>query len=478
MIFNSFEFLLFFPFVIFIYFLISHRYRWIFLLAASLFFYMYWNPIYILLIFVSTFVDYMAGLLIFKNRKQKKKYLFLIVSLGLNLSILIGFKYFNFIVDNINLGFEILKIHKQFNVVDILLPVGISFYTFQAMSYTIDVYRGNVIPERNFARFELYVTFFPQLVAGPIERADRLMRQLKAKSTFSSQRLSDGLKLMLWGFFQKVVIADNLSIFVTEVYSKPTFYFGWDIILATFFFAIQIYCDFAGYTNIAIGAANILGVNLMKNFKQPYYATSIRNFWKRWHISLSTWFKDYFYLTFGGNQNKGLKWTIIIFATFLISGFWHGANWTFVIWGAIHGLFYLFENLLKIFAKKYISNYKTFLNNKLIIILRTLTTFFIVCFSWIFFRASNINDAFILIKNSLKINTIIPHFSFDRKGLTICFIVILLLFIVDKIELKTEIVKFISQRKPIIKWSVYYAILLMLIGLGNWGLNQFIYFQF
>jgi len=478
MIFNSFEFLLFFPFVIFIYFLISHKYRWIFLLAASLFFYMYWNPIYILLIFISTLVDYLAGLLIFKNRKQKSKYLFLVISLTLNLLILIGFKYFNFIIDNLNLSFEILNIDTKFKFHEILLPVGISFYTFQSMSYTIDVYRGNIIPERNLARFELYVTFFPQLVAGPIERAESLMKQLKSKADFSAKRLSEGLKMMLWGFFQKVVIADNLSGFVTEVYNNPNGYFGWDIILIILFFAIQIYCDFAGYTNIAIGTAHILGIKLMKNFEQPYFAISIRDFWKRWHISLSTWFRDYFYISLGGNKNRGIKWILVIFSTFLISGFWHGANWTFLIWGGIHGLFYLTETFLKKIINIYFIKYKNLFYNRITMLFRIIFTFFVVCFAWIFFRAANIQTAFILIKNSFKINSIIPHFSFDKRGLLVCFFVISILFIVDLIEQKRSLIEFISFRKPIVRWIVYYIMLLMLIGLGNWGLNEFIYFQF
>ncbi len=478
MIFNSFEFLIFLPVVLFVYFAMRYRYRWAFLLAVSYFFYMYWSPKYIILVIISSLIDYFAALLIFKNRRQKHKFIYLIVSIVANLSLLVTFKYANFFVENVNMAFNFFNINNSFSYLEFILPVGISFYTFQTMSYTIDVYRKKIVPEKHLGYFALYVTFFPQLVAGPIERADKLLSQLKQKVQFSVERLSYGLQLILYGFFQKVVIADNLSLFVNEVFKNPTNYFGWDIILAVFFFAFQIYCDFAGYTNIAIGTAHILGVKLMKNFKQPYFSHSIRSFWKNWHISLSTWFRDYLYLSLGGNRGNFARWIFAVIFTFLISGFWHGARWTFIVWGIIHATFYLFEYLIKFVVKKYFSSFFKLFTNKIAYLFRTIFTFVIVCFAWIFFRAQTIEDAFVLIKNSLHLNSLIPSFSFDNKGIVLCFSLISLLLIIDKIERKEDIINFIQRKNTFIRFIIYYFFILALIGIGNWGLNEFIYFQF
>jgi D-alanyl-lipoteichoic acid acyltransferase DltB (MBOAT superfamily) len=346
------------------------------------------------------------------------------------------------------------------------------------MSYTIDIYRRKTTPERNFARFELYVLFFPQLVAGPIERTNSLLPQVNRPNYFNADRLGYGLKLMVVGFFTKIVIADNLSLIVTEVYSKPQSYFGWDIILATFFFAIQIYCDFVGYTNIARGAAHILGVDLMRNFQQPYFAVSIRDFWKRWHISLSTWFRDYLYLSLGGKRVIKWKWYYNILITFIISGFWHGANWTFIIWGAIHGLVYLVETVFRNYFKKNTNIIESINSKPLFLFSRIFVTFVIVCFSWIFFRSENVKDALILIQNIFQFKTILPVFSFDKKLLVVSFVMIFILFLIDKIETKVDIVHFVSQKNLVFRWSVYYIFILIIIGFGNWGLNEFIYFQF
>ena len=442
---------------------------------------MWWNPVYILLIIASTLTDFFIAKKIFITTKKSRRKTYLVISIIVNLLILFSFKYADFFFENIKFLLNIansqqIAANNQLSELKILLPIGISFYTFQTVSYTIDVYRNKIKPERNIGKFALYVSFFPQLVAGPIERASRLLPQFNIVQKLDAKKLSYGLKLMFWGFFQKIVIADNLKNFVEIVYDNPTHYQGISIVLATLFFAVQIYCDFAGYTNIAIGAAHILGIKLIHNFKRPYFATSFRDFWQRWHISLSTWFKDYLYISLGGNRVVKWKWFFIILFTFIVSGFWHGANWTFIIWGGIHGLLYLSENILKkkVFTK--IKTYDKIKNNKFVKLLRIGVVFVFVVFAWLFFRADNLNDAIILLKNVTILNFSIP---FDRKGLLIAFILIALLFIVNIIEeRKINIVAYISSKPLLIRWCVYYIMLLILIGLGNWGLNEFIYFQF
>lgn len=478
MIFNSFEFLIFFPIVFILYFTFPLKYRWTVLLFASCFFYMYWKPEYIILLLISSLTDFFCGFFIFKNRNNKRrKKRFLFVSIIINLTILLSFKYFNFISENINWGLTYLEIQQQFPTLNLILPIGISFYTFQTMSYTIDIYKRDLLPERNFATFLLYVSFFPQLVAGPIERANRLIPQLKTPKTFDIDKFNYGLKLIVLGFFMKIVVADNLALIVNSVYSNPEYYKSWDLLLATFFFAFQIYCDFAGYTNIARGAAYIFGIELIKNFQQPYFAVSVRDFWKKWHISLSTWFRDYLYLSLGGSKVVKWKWYYNIVIVFIVSGLWHGANWTFIIWGAIHGFFYLFEHNLKRFFKK--KNILIAVNkNKIILFFRIIITFSIVSFSWIFFRSENINDAIFIINNIFKINSLIPTFTFDKKLLAICFAAIFILLIIDLISTKEDFIFFVSKQKTIFRWLVYYISVLMIIGFGNWGLNEFIYFQF
>ena len=437
---------------------------------------MWWNPLYIILIILSTITDFIVAKKIFNSEKKSNKKIFLIISIFVNILILISFKYVNFITENINLGIEIFSLQQKIPELDILLPVGISFYTFQTLSYTIDVYRNKIKPEKHIGKFALYVSFFPQLVAGPIERASRLIPQFNIKQKFDTNRLSYGLKLMFWGFFQKIVIADNLKSIVEIVYENPEQYQGVSIVIATVFFAFQIYCDFAGYTNIAIGAAHIFGIKLIPNFKRPYFASSFRNFWQRWHISLSTWFKDYVYISLGGNKVVKWKWFYIILITFLISGLWHGANWTFIIWGAIHGFLYLFESVLKNQLEKSPKLYSKLIKNKYIKFLRIIIVFSFVLFSWVFFRAENLHDVIILVKNSFKINFNIP---FDHKTLFIAFLLISFLFVVNLIEEKQQrIINFISSKPKIVRWSIYYIMLLILIGIGNWGLNEFIYFQF
>src|SRR6266550_1833630 len=345
MLFNSFLFLLFFLIVVPLHFLVPQRRRWMLLLAASCYFYMAFIPAYILILFLSIAIDYVAGLLIERARDPRRRKACLALSIVANVTLLGVFKYYNFF--NYNLGWLANWMGLPYAVpaLSIILPIGLSFHTFQAMSYTFEVYYGRQKAERHLGIYALYVMFFPQLVAGPIERPQNLIHQFYEKHYVDYVRVSEGLKRMAWGLFMKVVIADRLARYVNLVYKSPNSYEGLTLVVATFFFALQIYCDFAGYSHIAIGAAEVMGFKLMRNFNRPYLSRSISEFWARWHISLSTWFRDYVYIPLGGNRVSTPRWYYNLFITFLLSGLWHGANWTFVIWGALNG-FYLTSSLV------------------------------------------------------------------------------------------------------------------------------------
>jgi alginate O-acetyltransferase complex protein AlgI len=404
MLFNSIQFLFFFPLVVILYFTIPDKYRWIFLLAASYYFYMCWKAEYIILIVFSTIIDYYAGIMMEKSETIFRRRKFLLLSLLSNLGLLFTFKYFNFFNSSIQSLLNSINIFYDSPTFNLLLPVGISFYTFQTLSYSIDVYRGERKAEHHLGYFALYVSFFPQLVAGPIERSTRLLPQFFEKKEFDSQRVSDGLKLMLWGFFKKVVIADRLAILVNQVYNNAESYEGFPLLLATYFFAFQIYCDFSGYSDIAIGAAQVMGFKLMDNFNRPYYAKSISEFWKRWHISLSTWFRDYLYIPLGGNRVVKWRWYTNLFLTFLISGLWHGANWTFVIWGSIHGFYLMFAIWTKDIVKKIYGFLGLDKGTKRRKIIDVFITFHLVLFAWVFFRANSFNDAIYILTNMFPLN--------------------------------------------------------------------------
>ncbi|HLP50774.1 MAG TPA: MBOAT family O-acyltransferase, partial [Chitinophagales bacterium] len=314
------------------------------LLAASCFFYMFFKPVYILILFFTIIIDYYAGILIAEASGPRRKF-YLSWSLVANIAVLAIFKYFNFINGNIEVLLQSFGVENPIPYLQILLPIGLSFHTFQAMSYTIEVYRGNQKAERNFITYALYVMYYPQLVAGPIERPQNVLHQFYEKHDFNHDRVVSGLKQMMWGFVKKMVVADRLAIFVNVVFSEPSQYHGITVIWAIIFFTFQIYCDFSGYSDIALGASRIMGIELMVNFNVPYISTSIKEFWSRWHISLSTWFRDYFYISIGGNRVSKPRWYFNVFAVFLVSGLWHGANWTFVIWGALHGTYQVFGHL-------------------------------------------------------------------------------------------------------------------------------------
>ena len=338
MLFNTIDFAIFLPVVVIIYYLLPHKFRWILLLAASYFFYMSWRVEYILLIVASTLVDYFSGIRMEKLPDRKSRLPWLLLSLGVNLGLLFFFKYANFATGNLNLLFQKVGLSNEIPMMKLLLPVGISFYTFQTLSYSIEVYFGRQKAEKHLGYFALYVSFFPQLVAGPIERYSRLAPQFRIKQHINYDNLSRGLRLILYGLFIKMVIADNISGIVDLVYAAPENFASLDILKGIFLYSFQIYSDFYGYSTIAIGSALLLGIRIMDNFKSPYLAKNISEFWQRWHISISTWFRDYLYFPLGGNRVSKQRWVLNILLVFLISGLWHGANWTFLIWGLLFGL--------------------------------------------------------------------------------------------------------------------------------------------
>ncbi|MEM9299072.1 MAG: MBOAT family O-acyltransferase, partial [Bacteroidota bacterium] len=354
---------------------------------------MSWNPIYILLIVFSTLVDYVVAIKMdsTNNKTLRKSLLFL--SLLSNLGLLFTFKYFNFfnkIIEDILLpfGYEYSP-----SVLTVLLPVGISFYTFQTLSYTIDVFLKKQRAQYHFGKFALFVSFFPQLVAGPIERSTQLLPQFDKTFDFDYKRITSGLKQMFWGLFKKIVIADRVAVIVNQVFNNATDYEGFSLVVGTIFFSFQIYCDFSGYSDIAIGCARVFGFNLMTNFNKPYYAKSISEFWQRWHISLSTWFRDYVYIPLGGNRTMKWRWYFNLFITFFISGIWHGANWTFIIWGAIHGVYLILAIVFRPIVNTLYNKLSLDASSLSVKVWQATSTYFLVCLAWIFFRANSVSDA-------------------------------------------------------------------------------------
>ena len=403
MLFNSIDFLLFFPLVTALYFLLPHGARWVWLLLASYYFYMCWNARYALLIALSTLITYASGLLIHRSGEQKKiKKLWVFLSFASNLAILFFFKYFDFFLDNLSAVLALGGIVLRRPGFDVVLPVGISFYTFQALSYTVDVYRREVEPEKNPFRYALFVSFFPQLVAGPIERSKNLLGQLYERHSFDPDRVREGLLLMLWGMFEKIVVADRLAMLVDHVYDNYAELPGAAIVVATVFFAFQIYSDFAGYSHIAIGAAQVMGFTLMENFRRTYLARSAADFWRRWHISLSTWFRDYLYIPLGGNRKgRGRKY-INTMVTFLVSGLWHGASWSFVVWGGLNGAYQVLGEMLSPVREGVCRVLRVNRKGLLWRGGQTVFTFCLIDFAWLFFRAPSFSAARGMLAHTLR----------------------------------------------------------------------------
>jgi len=446
------------------------------LLASSCYFYMAFIPVYILILVFTIIIDYFAGIWLEKTHGKKRKY-FLIASLIANIGVLALFKYYNFLNNNLSSLLNSIGYTNSIPKLSLILPIGLSFHTFQAMSYTIEVFRGNQKAEHHFGIYSLYVMFYPQLVAGPIERPQNLIHQFYEKHCFDYARVIEGLKLILWGLFMKIVIADRLAIYVNAVYNNYNQHSGITLLVATVFFAFQIYCDFAGYSNIAIGAAQVMGFRLMLNFRRPYFSASISEFWKRWHISLSSWFKDYLYISIGGNRVSVSRWYFNLLFVFVISGLWHGANWTFIIWGALNGLYLVFAILTENWRKQF--NHFICLTRfpRVHRIFQILLTFGLTCFAWIFFRASTINEAFTIIHKIFTFKG--PFYVGEWHHLLFGIFTIFFLFIV---EYGREIRNFGSlpfKNSHILREQLFYIMLILLILLiGVFDGGQFIYFQF
>lgn len=497
MLFNSAQFLIFFPLVTLGYFIIPQRVRYLWLLVASYYFYMGWNPHYIVLLLFSTTVTYLSGLLIEKvpkivleNKTKLYKNTVVAVSFILNLGVLFYFKYINFasaIMMRVASG-----LHIQLNIptFDVVLPVGISFFTFQALSYTVDVYRGEIYAEKNFFRYALYVSFFPQLVAGPIERSKNLLKQLAVPTKFDFEKARDGFLLMLWGYFLKLVLADRIAIFVDEVYSNYTSFPGWYCIVATVLFAFQIYCDFAGYSTIAIGAAEILGINLMENFNAPYTATTVSDFWRRWHISLTSWFRDYLYIPLGGNRKGLLRKNVNRLVVFLASGLWHGASMHYVIWGGINGVYQIVGEITQPLRNKITSILGLNRDSLGFKIYKTIITFILVDLAWVYFRADGYHIANGIVYSMIHAEN--PWILFDgslyqlglsEKNFRLMIICIVVLFISDILKNKGICLrKIIAKQDYIFRWVIIALSIFFIVTFGVWGpgydASNFIYFQF
>lgn len=498
MLFNSLEFLVFLPVVAVLYFIIPKKARYLWLLAASYYFYMCWNAKYALLMLFSTAVTWLGGLGIdffgrrqwADGKKQIAKKLAVGFSFGLNLLVLAFFKYSNFVMENVQGLFSLINISLNVPKFDILLPVGISFYTFQALSYTMDVYRGEIYAEKNFLRYALFVSFFPQLVAGPIERSKNLLKQLAVPRKFSYGNFLEGLLLMLWGYFMKMVLADRIAIFVDTVYGDFASYGGWYLIVATVLFAFQIYCDFGGYSTIAMGAAKIMGFDLMENFNAPYLARSTSEFWRRWHISLSTWFRDYLYIPLGGNRKGTFRKYVNLMIVFLVSGLWHGAKWSFVFWGGLNGLWQVIGSVSKPVRVKLTSavglNRESF-GHKLA---QVAITFSLICLTWVFFRADRFLDAFQILKSMVRVQNpwvlfdgSLYNCGLDQKDFTVMLLSIGVLMGADIAKYKgIRIREKILQQDFWLQCIVISVSVVLILLLGIWGTGydagSFIYFQF
>lgn len=496
MLFNSLNYLVFFPVVVLLYFAIPGKYlklRNFWLLAASYYFYMNWNAAYALLLFGSTFITYLAGLLIGKARDKGQTTLSKWVlggSFAINLSILFFYKYINFFLDNCNRILGIAGRSERLPLLDVLLPVGISFYIFQALGYTMDVYRGTTKATKSLFKYMLFVSFFPQLVAGPIERSGNLLGQFDKKHEFDVDRVREGLLIMLWGLFMKIVIADNIAVYINSVYENYMAYTGVEIILATVLFAFQIYCDFGGYSYLAIGSAKVLGFTLMENFHAPYQAVSVRDFWKRWHISLTGWFRDYLYIPLGGNRKGRVRKYINTFMVFFISGMWHGAAWSYIIWGALNGVYLILgeagaplrnriKRRLRVDEERFSYRFGC-----------SLVTFALVDFSWLFFRAGSVGEACRIMKQILLslqfpqlFGLAVNRMGFTMQQLAAVMIAFILLMAVDSLKNRgRDVCALVLEQGIWFRWFVYMGLLFMIMTYGAYGLDytqtEFIYFQF
>lgn len=473
MLFNSWQFILYYIVVFCIFFSVDHKWRIYLLLASSIYFYTSWRWEFgLLMIAVSTINFYIA-----KNFKDEKyKGWWLLLAFVLSFLPLLYYKYGNFIITSVNDLNLVFGYKKQFSALDIILPVGISFFTFEALSYSIDVYYKKIKPEPRLVNFLTFVAFFPKLVAGPIERADNIIPQFNEVKKFSIDLFLSGAKLFIWGLFKKVVIADRLALYVDPVFNNPELYSGPTFLLATILFTFQIYCDFSGYSDMAIGIARTFGFKLMQNFNLPYLSKTISEFWKKWHISLSTWFGDYLYKPLGGNRVSISRWMFNIIVVFLVSGLWHGANWTFVIWGALHGTYYLLEYFGNQLMNKL--NFKKYKESMVYTLIKIPIVFVMVSFAWIFFRANSVSDAFYIVENIFSFSGSVWLGS-SAFSTFIGLIMIVLLLVVQILQYNKKLILYQSEViYPV--WLVGMTYIFLLIGISLLGVssNAFIYFQF
>jgi alginate O-acetyltransferase complex protein AlgI len=479
MLFNSLEFLIFFPLVTAMYFLLPHQWRWFLLLMASCVFYMFFIPYYILILLVTILIDYFAGIWIEDSTGKKRKW-YLWMSIISTCMVLFVFKYYNFFIGNFNEVASLIGWNYSLDILKIILPIGLSFHTFQSLSYVVEVYRGNQKAERHFGIYSLYVMFYPQLVAGPIERPQNILHQFYEKHKPNYPDFSRGIQLMIWGLFKKVVIADNVSTMVDALYAHPEDVSGIWLLFGSYLFAVQIYCDFSGYSDMAIGAARVMGFRLMENFNTPYISKSIREFWGRWHISLSTWFRDYLYIPLGGNRLGEWKTNRNLLLVFAISGFWHGANWTFIIWGALHGVYLVIENGLK--KVKWFSQY-ILSEKRWVRIVGATIIFQFVVFGWIFFRANSVQHAWQIIT---RIATLAPSKEFIPAALSMFGPIGILLkaglvalfLLVDPAVYKVSKGAIGVKMNSNLKLVLFSVLLAAIVLFGYWGDVEFIYFQF
>lgn len=482
MSFNSIDFAVFLTIVFILYWTIARNSlirQNIVLLVASYFFYGWWDwRLLFLIVFISTF-NYFSGIGISKQKKEHQRKFLLILSLFINLGLLGFFKYYNFFIENLSGIFSIFGNPLNISTLNILLPIGISFYTFQNISYIIDVYREEILPEKNILIFFNLVAFFPKLVTGPIEKSSNILPQLNKKRVFDYNLSVDGLRQILWGIFKKIVIADNCAFFVNEIFNNTSYYPGSTLLLGVFLFSFQIYADFSGYSDIAIGSAKLLGINLMQNFNYPYFAESVADFWRRWHISFSNWLRDYIFIPLQFKYRDLGVWGNIlsIMITFILCGLWHGANWTFIVWGFLHGTYMSFSLLTQKRRRLFINNIinRNFINS----FLKILTTFILVSFAWIFFKVENLSQAWLVIKRIFSASLFsIPQVT-PMSDLAITIFFIFVLVGIEWFQRDNEYaLQFIGNNKSrIVRWGTYYFILLLIFSFGG-NPGQFIYIQF
>jgi D-alanyl-lipoteichoic acid acyltransferase DltB (MBOAT superfamily) len=489
MLFNSLAYLVFFPAVTLLYFLLPHRWRPVHLLLASCFFYAAFVPAYLLVLGFTILTDYAAGLLIAPARGRRRT-AWLALSLVANVGVLAVFKYYNFFAGNVNdLLHALVGRPPALPLLDVLLPIGLSFHTFQAMSYTIEVYRGRQPAERHLGIYALYVMFFPQLVAGPIERPQGLLPQFRERHAFRYDDATHGLRLILWGMFKKVVIADRLALFTDPVFNEPRSYSPVVLLLAAFFFSFQIFCDFSGYSDIAVGSARVMGFRLMQNFDRPYAARTVAGFWTRWHISLSSWLRDYVYIPLGGNRVPLPRWCLNIGVVFLLSGLWHGANWTFVAWGALHALYVMGEAGCKALRARFGIATGPGRMPRLYGAGRVVLTFSLVTFAWIFFRSRSLEDAFYVAGQLLRVpgqvgtwlaaGQPVPGTLPVTPGkLVYCLGLVVLLEVLHAAHGERPPFAGLRTKPVYLRWAVYYAFLAAILLAGVFDSRPFIYFQF